>query len=241
MQPRERQRHPLGVVPPLTRFLRSRCPSLPETLLIGFFRSVRWAFWIHLQCERFESAKARAGSPFGAVVQIQIKGANEDHTLKSLEFVSQSLYFKDARKKIKRLLAKPATVRVSACVRHSCMHLQRALRLSIWSGCENVQTSFAWSKISRSSLPDAGMQQAECIWCCLWRPLALVSKYIQAPSHPHQISSFQFARCRRAFPNDRLLAWSEVKMSSHNHSMPFNRLMRVSCYRVRCASLSTCK
>ena len=40
-----------------------------------------------MQCERFESAKARAGSPFGAVVQIQIKGANEDHTLKSsLEF-----------------------------------------------------------------------------------------------------------------------------------------------------------
>ena len=88
------------------------------------------SFGIHLQCERFESAKARTGSPFGTVVQIQ-KGANEDQTLKSLEFVSQSLYVKGARKKIKRLLVKPATVRVSACVRHSCMHLQRALRLSI--------------------------------------------------------------------------------------------------------------
>ena len=44
-------------------------------------------------CERFESAKARTGSPLGTVVQIQ-KGANEDHTLKSLEFVSQSLYVK---------------------------------------------------------------------------------------------------------------------------------------------------
>ena len=48
------------------------------------------SFEIHLQCERFESAKARTGSPFGTAVQIQ-KGANEDHTLKSLEFVSQSL------------------------------------------------------------------------------------------------------------------------------------------------------
>ena len=94
------------------------------------FSSGLESFGIHLQCERFESAKARTGSPFGTVVQIQ-KGANEDQTLKSLEFVSQSLYLKDARKKIKRLLVKPATVRVSACVRHSCMHLQRALRLSI--------------------------------------------------------------------------------------------------------------
>ena len=136
-------------------------------------------------------------------------------------------YLKDSRKKIKRLLVKPATVRISACVRRSCMRLQRALGLSIWSGCENVQTSFAWSKISRSSLPDDGMQQAECIWCCFWRPL--VSKHIQALSRPHQISSFQFALCRRAFPDDWLFAWSEVKMSSHNHSMPFNRLMRVSC------------
>ena len=111
-----------------------------------------------------------------------------------------------ARYKLReRTKAKPATVRVSACVRHSCMHLQRALRLSIWSGCKNVQTSFAWSKISRSSLPDAGMQQAECIWCCFSIPLALVSKHIQAPSHPHHISSFQFARCRHAFPDDRLL------------------------------------
>ena len=88
------------------------------------------SFGIHLQCERFESAKARTGNPFGTVVQIQ-KGANEDHTLKSLEFVSPSLYVKDARKKINRLLLKPASVRVSARVRHSCMHLQRALRLSI--------------------------------------------------------------------------------------------------------------
>ena len=80
-----------------------------------------------LQCERFESAKARTGSRFGTAVQIQ-KGANEDHTLKSLEFVSQSLYLKDSRKKIKRLLVKPATVRISACVRHSCMHLQKSLR-----------------------------------------------------------------------------------------------------------------
>ena len=112
---------------------------------------------------------------------------------------------------------------------HLCetlMHLQRALRLSIWSGCENVQTSFAWSKISRWSLR-VGMQQAECIWCCFWRPLG--SKHIQALSHPHQISSFQFALCRRAFPDDWLLAWSEVKMSSHNRSMPFNRLMCASC------------
>ena len=114
------------------------------------------SFEIHLQCERFESAKARTGSPFGTAVQIQ-KGAKEDHMLKSLEFVSQSLYLKDSRK-IKRLLVKPATVRVRACVRHSCMHLQTALGPSVWSGCENVQTSFARSKISRSSLPDAGMQ-----------------------------------------------------------------------------------
>ena len=62
----------------------------------------------------------------------------------------------------------------------------------------------------------AEMQQAECIWWCFWR-----SKHIQALSRPHQISSFQFALCRRAFPDDWLLAWSEVKMSSHNHSMPF--------------------
>ena len=54
-------------------------------------------------------------------MQIQ-KGTNEDQTLKSLEFVSQSLYLKDARKKIKRLLAKPATVRVSACVSKTLMH-----------------------------------------------------------------------------------------------------------------------
>ena len=113
------------------------------------------SFGIHLQWERFESAKARTGSPFGTAVQIQ-KGANEDHTLKSLEFVSQSLYLKDARREIKRLLVKRSTMRVSTCVRHSCMHLQRALRLSVWSGCENGQTSFAWSKISRSSLRDAG-------------------------------------------------------------------------------------
>ena len=111
--------------------------------------------------------------------------------------------------------------------RKVCTWKQRALRLSIWSGCENVQTSFAWSKILRSFLPDAGMQQAECIWCCFWRPL--ISKHMQALSPPHQISSFQFALCRRAFPDNRLLAWSEVKMSSHNHSMPFNRLMRASC------------
>ena len=51
----------------------------------------------------------------------------------------------------------------------------------------------------------ARKQQAEC----------MVSKHIQALSRPHQISSFQFALCRRAFPDDRLLAWSEVKMSSH--------------------------
>ena len=88
------------------------------------------SFEIHLQCERFESAKARTGSPFGTAVQIQ-KGAKEENTLKSLEFVSQSLYLKDSRKKIKRLLVKTATVRISACVRHSCLHLQRALRLTV--------------------------------------------------------------------------------------------------------------
>jgi len=44
------------------------------------------SFEIHLQCERFESAKARTGSPFGTAVQIQ-KGADEDQTLKSLDFV----------------------------------------------------------------------------------------------------------------------------------------------------------
>jgi len=49
------------------------------------------SFGIHLQRERFEFAKARTGSPFGTAVQIQ-KGANEDRTLKSQEFVSQSLY-----------------------------------------------------------------------------------------------------------------------------------------------------
>ena len=49
------------------------------------------SFGIHLQWERFEFAKARTGSPFGTAVQIQ-KGANEDQTLKSLEFVSQNLY-----------------------------------------------------------------------------------------------------------------------------------------------------
>ena len=119
------------------------------------------SFGIHLQWECFEFAKARTGSPFGTAVQIQ-KGANEDQTLKSLEFVSQSLYIclKEPRREIKRLLVKRATVRVSTCVRHSCMHLQGALRLSIWSICENVQTSFTWSKISRSSLQNAGMQQA---------------------------------------------------------------------------------
>ena len=30
-----------SVIPPLTQFLCSRCPSLPEILLIGFFCSVR--------------------------------------------------------------------------------------------------------------------------------------------------------------------------------------------------------
>ena len=83
-----------------------------------------------MQCEGLESAKARTESPFATAVQIQ-KGPNEDHTLKSMEFVSQSFCLKDARKKIKRLLVKPATVRVSASVKHSCMHLQRALGLSI--------------------------------------------------------------------------------------------------------------
>ena len=39
--PGEGHRQPLGVVPPLTWFLCSRCPSLPEVLLIGFFCSVR--------------------------------------------------------------------------------------------------------------------------------------------------------------------------------------------------------
>ena len=139
------------------------------------------SFGIHLQWERFESAKARTGSPFGTAVQIQ-KGANEGQTLKSLEFVSQSLYLKDARGQIKRLLVKRATVCVSTCVRHSCMHLQSALRLSAWSGCENVHISLAWSKISRSSLPDARRQQVECM-ILFWRPL--VSKHIQALSHPH--------------------------------------------------------
>ena len=41
------------------------------------------------------------------------------------------IYLKEARREIKRLLVKRATVRVSTCVRHSCMHLQGALRLSI--------------------------------------------------------------------------------------------------------------
>ena len=180
---------------------------------------------IHLQWERFESAKARTGSLFGTAVQIQ-KGANEDQTLKSLEFVSQSLSLKDARREIKRLLVKRSTMRVSTCVKHSRMHLQRALRLSVWSGCENSQTSFAWSKISRSSLRDAGTQQAECLMLPS-RPVA--SKHIQAVSHPRQIGSFQFARCRSAFPDCRLLAWSEVAMSWHNNSMPSNNLMRISC------------
>ena len=177
------------------------------------------SFGIRLQWECFEFAKARTGSPFGTAVQIQ-KGANEDQTLKLLEFVSQSLYLKEARREIKRLLVKRATVRVSTCVRHSCMHLQGAVRLSIWSLCENVQTSFTWSKISRSCL-DAEMRHAERMLSS--RPV--VSKHIQTVSHRHQTGSFQFARCRSAFPDDRLLAWrsgSEVEMSSHNHSMPSN-------------------
>ena len=47
------------------------------------------------------------------------------------------------------------------------------------------------------------MQQAECMMLSS-RPV--VSKHIQAVSHPHQISSFKFARCCRAFADDRLLA-----------------------------------
>ena len=48
----------------------------------------------------------------------------------------------------------------------------------------------------------------------------------------HQTGSFQFARCRSAFPDDRLLDWrsgSEVEMSSHNHSMPSSNLMNIPC------------
>ena len=53
---------------------------------------------------------------------------------------------------------------------HACI-CKEPLRLSIWSGCENAQTSFAWSKISRSSLRDA---MPECsrlnAWCCSGDP-----------------------------------------------------------------------
>ena len=127
------------------------------------------------------------------------------------------IYLKEPRREIKRLLVKRATVR----------HLQGALRLSIWSVCKNVKTTSTWSKISRSSL-DAGMKQAE----RMLSSRQLVYNHIQTVSNPHQTGSFQFERCRSAFPDDRLLAWrsgSEVEMSSHNHSMPSRNLMNVSC------------
>ena len=138
------------------------------------------------------------------------------------------IYLKEARREIKRLLGKRATVRVSTCVRHSCMHLQGALRLSIWSVCKNVKTTSTWSKISRLSL-DAGMQQAERMKLS-WRQV--VYKHIQTDESSTPDWQLSFARCRSAFPDDRLLAWrswSEVKMSSHNHPRPSNNLMNVSC------------
>ena len=58
MQPCEGHKQPLGVVPPLTQFLCSRCPSLPEILLIGFFCSVRWDGLCGV-----ESSFAKTGSP----------------------------------------------------------------------------------------------------------------------------------------------------------------------------------
>ena len=107
-------------------------------------------------------------------MQIQ-KGANEGQTLKSLEFVSQSLYLEDARGEIKRLLVKRATVCVSTCLRHS--HMLKTQHLKWLRKCPDQ-----FGMVQDIALISARRQQAECM-ILFWRPL--VSKHIQALSHPH--------------------------------------------------------
>ena len=120
--------------------------------------------WNHLESTCNESAsnsqKLEQGARLGQLCRYKRERTKTRRSSRWSLCRKACICLKEPRREIKRLLVKRATVRVSTCVRHSCVHLQGALRLSIWSICENVQTSFTWSKISRSSLQDAGMQQA---------------------------------------------------------------------------------
>ena len=227
-------------IPALQFFPSNETPVFVERwyreilVLKACFRIRLVMVWNHLESTCNESAsnsqRLEQGARLGQLCRYKRERTKTRRSSRWSLCRKVCIYLKEPRREIKRLLVKRATVRVSTCVRHSCMHLQGALRLGIWSVCKNVKTTSTWSKISRSSLQDAGMQQAERMKLS-WRQV--VSKHIQTVSHRHQTGSFQFARCRSAYPDDRVLAWrsgSEVEMSSsHNHSMPSNNLMSVSC------------
>ena len=192
--------------------------------------------WNHVESACNESAsnsqKLEQGAHLGQLCRYKRERTKTGRSSRWSLCRKVCIYLKEARREIKRLLVKRATVRVSTCVRHSCMHLQGALRPSNWS---------IWRKCADQfhMVQDIALISARCRNAAGWTHEAVletsglqVYKHIQTVSHRHQIGSVQFARCRSAFPDDRLLAWrsgSEVKMSSHNHSRPSNSLINVSC------------
>ena len=89
--------------------------------------------WNHLESTCNESASNPQRLEQGARLR-QVCRYKRDRTKtrrSSRWSLCQSLSLKNARREIKRLLVKLSTMRVSTCVRHSRMHLQRALRLSV--------------------------------------------------------------------------------------------------------------
>ena len=158
-------------------------------VLKASFRIRLVVVWNHLESTCNENAsnsqKLEQGARLGQLCRYKRERTKTGRSSRWSLCRKVCICLKEPRRKIKRLLVKRATVGVSTSVRHSCMHLQGALRLSIWSVCENVQTSFTWSKISRSCL-DAEMQHAERMLSS--RPV--VSKHIQTVSHRHQTGSF---------------------------------------------------
>ena len=100
------------------------------------FRIMLVMVWIHLESTCNESASnsqrlVEQGARLGQLCRYKRERTKTRCSSRWSLCRKVCIYLKESRREIKRLLVKRATVRVSTCVRHSCMHLQGALRLSI--------------------------------------------------------------------------------------------------------------
>ena len=135
-------------------------------------------------------------------MQIQ-KGAFEDQTLKSLEFVSQRLCMLERSPEGNQAALGEAGNRACQHLCETLMHAfarslktQHLKRLRKCADQFHMVQDIALISASRNAHRAERMMSS--------RPV--VYKHIQTVSHPDQTGSFQFARCRSAFPDGRLLA-----------------------------------